>query len=87
MNEITTPWYETLEAQSLLIKAALSGVQYQEHSKSYALTRDTWFTAQGTVADRLKAICTQAGDEGFAAMLAGLMSKSVRPSISLSSCI
>jgi nuclear transport factor 2 (NTF2) superfamily protein len=68
---ITTAWYDTDEAWSLLIKAALGGVEYQNHFKSYAITRDEWYTAEGSVADKLKAIWTQAGEAGIAAEHAG----------------
>jgi len=51
------PWYLKPEAKALLIRAGLGEVEWQRHIKYFVLTKDEWLSAEGDVADRIKAFC------------------------------
>lgn len=52
-----TKWYLKPEAQALLIRAGLGEVEWHSHVKYYVLTRETWHTAEGDVADAIDEFC------------------------------
>lgn len=54
-----TAWYNLPEARRLLGSCAVRRPAVKWHTQQYALTRDEWWTFEGTRADRLREIASE----------------------------
>jgi hypothetical protein len=66
-----TPWHRTAAAKAAIAAVVLANEQPTRHRQSYALTTDEWYSYDGPLAAKVKALWTQAFEAADRARLDG----------------